>query len=314
MTPAIGVHVDMTNPGQFFACCGLLELAHRLCPGAEGWFSVDDALFNVSASEKSRYTLPYIANALTTAGVEGDLSADQRAELENLESERRSLAKERKTLRKQDEERRSSLGKRRREGALTLAHPFNLRIAWWQEDADDVPKTFAGRQEVLRMARAMLSELPAAVKHDQPFEYRCLLRAEEEEAQTMREEWKGKRRKDSKVEPFYFDANRFAHRLDVGFSLDVQERTIRASAAPFTELLALIGLQRCRPRQTAEDKWTFEYFTWGRPLGVAVAAGVGCGAVPISGRKGFRFRLQFRDDQKRYKAFGFANPQEVRHD
>jgi len=34
----ITVNVDVTNPGQFFACCGLLELAHRLWPGAEGWF------------------------------------------------------------------------------------------------------------------------------------------------------------------------------------------------------------------------------------------------------------------------------------
>lgn len=32
------VNVDVTNPGQFFACCGLLELAHRLWRGAEGWF------------------------------------------------------------------------------------------------------------------------------------------------------------------------------------------------------------------------------------------------------------------------------------
>ncbi len=30
--------VDPTNPGQFFACCGMLELADRLWPGAEGWF------------------------------------------------------------------------------------------------------------------------------------------------------------------------------------------------------------------------------------------------------------------------------------
>jgi CRISPR-associated protein Csx14 len=36
--PAIRVAVDPTNPGQFFACCGLLELADRLWPGAEGWF------------------------------------------------------------------------------------------------------------------------------------------------------------------------------------------------------------------------------------------------------------------------------------
>lgn len=37
--PTITVAVDVTNPGQFFACCGLLELADRLWPGAEGWFA-----------------------------------------------------------------------------------------------------------------------------------------------------------------------------------------------------------------------------------------------------------------------------------
>ena len=36
--PSIRVKVDVTNPGQFFACCGLLELADRLWPGVEGWF------------------------------------------------------------------------------------------------------------------------------------------------------------------------------------------------------------------------------------------------------------------------------------
>ena len=35
---SIRVDVDVANPGQFFACCGLLELADRLWPGAEGWF------------------------------------------------------------------------------------------------------------------------------------------------------------------------------------------------------------------------------------------------------------------------------------
>lgn len=31
---AIRINVDLTNPGQFFACCGLLELADRLWGGA----------------------------------------------------------------------------------------------------------------------------------------------------------------------------------------------------------------------------------------------------------------------------------------
>ena len=36
--PAIRINVDPTNPGQFFACCGLLELADRLWEDAQGYF------------------------------------------------------------------------------------------------------------------------------------------------------------------------------------------------------------------------------------------------------------------------------------
>jgi hypothetical protein len=36
--PIIRANVDATNPGQFFACCGLLELSNRLWAGAQGWF------------------------------------------------------------------------------------------------------------------------------------------------------------------------------------------------------------------------------------------------------------------------------------
>lgn len=39
---SIVIHVDATNPGQFFACCGLLELADRLWTGAEGAFIEDE--------------------------------------------------------------------------------------------------------------------------------------------------------------------------------------------------------------------------------------------------------------------------------
>ncbi len=34
----ISIPVDLANPGQFFACCGLFELADRVWPNAEGWF------------------------------------------------------------------------------------------------------------------------------------------------------------------------------------------------------------------------------------------------------------------------------------
>ena len=40
MSANITIPVDLTNPGQFFACCGLLELAGRIWPEAEvtGYF------------------------------------------------------------------------------------------------------------------------------------------------------------------------------------------------------------------------------------------------------------------------------------
>jgi hypothetical protein len=52
-TPAIRVQVDPTNPGQFFACCGLFEVASRLCRSSEGWFENERFMLrcNVSLQE-----------------------------------------------------------------------------------------------------------------------------------------------------------------------------------------------------------------------------------------------------------------------
>ena len=55
------VNVDVTNPGQFFACCGLLELADRLWPGAEGWF--EGGIFCINADG----TLPLLIQAVGKA-------------------------------------------------------------------------------------------------------------------------------------------------------------------------------------------------------------------------------------------------------
>ena len=38
--------VDLSNPGQFFACCGLMELAYRVEPEVTGWF--DNGHFEMS--------------------------------------------------------------------------------------------------------------------------------------------------------------------------------------------------------------------------------------------------------------------------
>jgi CRISPR-associated protein Csb3 len=55
------VEVDATNPGQFFACCGLLALADRLWPNTEGWFEAGDHRFLIATAEliPSRPEDPY---------------------------------------------------------------------------------------------------------------------------------------------------------------------------------------------------------------------------------------------------------------
>jgi len=61
--PNITVNVDVTNPGQFFACCGLLELADRLWPGAEGWFGHDDRSFLIAGGGTLGELIDMIVNA-----------------------------------------------------------------------------------------------------------------------------------------------------------------------------------------------------------------------------------------------------------
>jgi len=50
-TSSFHVTVDPTNPGQFFACCGLLELADRRWPRSEGWFSAQGTEFHIACGD-----------------------------------------------------------------------------------------------------------------------------------------------------------------------------------------------------------------------------------------------------------------------
>jgi CRISPR-associated protein Csb3 len=288
------VNVDVTNPGQFFACCGLLELAHRLWPGAEGWFDHSKSMFAISANGIS-VTVDYLNHALANCDVSG-LSEEQCREREVLEAENRRLRKQGQKLPNEKEERRKELGTLARQGAIRLGKPFDIVLDWWQTDDKDIttPKTWAGRQELHRIARAAQDALSDISEPREMFDYGCVLRE-------PREYRKEKSDGQEPVEPFYFDARRFAHPLDIGFSLDKQDA--ETIAYPAVELLGLIGLQRFRPAR-APNKWWFEYSAWLAPLAAPVAAAVVCGSVPAGYR--YRFQLLFRDDKKRYKAFDYA--------
>jgi CRISPR-associated protein Csx14 len=99
-----------------------------------------------------------------------------------------------------------------------------------------------------------------------------------------------------------FDPSASWEALDVGFSPDEQEIPVRTS--PATEILATIGLQRCRPIPVEDERRWFAYHVWDSPLDIAVVpvAMVGAGHT----HTGYRFPVVMRN--KQYKSFGWAQP------
>jgi CRISPR-associated protein Csb3 len=287
------IKVDITNPGQFFACCGLFELAHRLWPGVEGYFDTQAGMFIFPC--KSQENGIELLKKLRKCPLEG-LSDAERQELKSLETRKQELKKQKKKLDPQEEKRRKALGDKARSGRLTLGEPFSLLLDWWQTEDETTPKTWAGKQEIHKIARAAQEALsPAVINNPEDIlDYACVLRSTREYVKKSDE--------NKKVAPFYFDARSFVHSLDTGFSLDVQE--LELMAYPAVELLALVGLQRFRPAAQGQD---FDYWIWTHPMPALVAAAIVCGAASAEASIRYRFRLRFRDDRGRYKAFEYAN-------
>jgi len=296
--PSIRVAVDPTNPGQFFACCGLLELADRLWPGAEGWFAEGGREFRIA----SKGTLGILADKLRAAGIQGALTPILQAERAVLDSEKRLLKKDRKKLPEAKEKRRKELGKLYREGSLILPTPFNLLLDWWRSEDDSIPKTWAGSQAVIRIALASHDGCTRLLTHANPFQEYLVMRpaaAPDDEDDDVES--------GDKVEPFYFDAQRGTNALarDIGFVPDALQ--IETHASPVVEFLTLVGVQRGRPRPTNKPR-EFEYFTWSQRTSAVVLPAAVVGALGDCKEVRYRFRNAFRTGQEKHKAFMPAIP------
>jgi len=118
---AISVSVDLSNPGQFFASCGLLEFAHRLWGGAEAWFGCGEfcvrPLDSAGSTEK---TLGDLLRAIATV-----------------------------PLKRIDPEDEFS-------SPIEILGPFDLRLDWWnEEESGKRLKPWAGSMRGFRIALAM---------------------------------------------------------------------------------------------------------------------------------------------------------------
>jgi CRISPR-associated protein Csb3 len=266
---SIRIQVDRTNPGQFFACCGLLELADRLWGFAEGWF--ENGAFHIRTEDAIASLSKLLESARSIRLSEHDgASADQDEDKEEEDSE--------------DET-----------GSLAIVSPISIRLDWWE---DKSIKPWAGSMKANKIFLAMCHAIDPLCAD--PFDQGGVVF----DPQLPPSPGKKQGAKAKKREPFYFDARRGASAwsIDVGFSTDALK--ISTTAHPVVEALCLIGLQRCRPKPTEKPR-VFDYFAWRTPLPISIVPAAVSGL--IGSGDCYRFVNSFRTDQKKHKTYTSAN-------
>lgn len=272
---SIRVQVDVSNPGQFFACCGLLELADRIWPGAEGWFDEKNQLFFLACSQKgpTKAATQFI-KSLSEAKITNTMSKaqiDRRIELNKMSRKNRESEKL--------EDEKKELDKLWRESPILLGDPFNIRLDWFLDDSTggSAFKTWAGQQSVIDIFTAMRRPIKVSINNF---------------LELAPEQWLFETIKNGGV-PFYFDATLGwqGADLDVGFSLD--PLGMSSMIRPMIEILAFVGLQRFRP---ASNQVRNEYclLIWRSPLCVQIASVACCGGIDIENLVRYQFNLLFR--------------------
>lgn len=138
--------VNPTNPGHYFACCGLFELASRLSTKALAWFEQD------TISSQWRF---HITNTPPLADLLAKITSTELSALDPNDATA---------------------------SPIFIGAPFNLRIDWWKTTNihTSALKVWAGTMEAPRIARAMqkaihiedgekiLSSLRIAYAHEDP--------------------------------------------------------------------------------------------------------------------------------------------------
>lgn len=285
---ALGILLDPTNPGQFFACCGLLEVADRIWNGAEGWFSETGGRFYLNPA-KGQYredVLDPVA-ALTACRLTNTMTEAQNERLTELSAMRKKDQDD-----AQKAEKKQLEGLRRGAPLLLQSSSFTLRLDWWHDTRAGGSrfKTWAGQQSVIDIATAMKL----------PLEQRLLQSVSPEDwLSTTGGAGLG----------FNFDAGATAQSapLDMGFSLDPLGMSM--PLCPLTELAAFIGLQRFRPDVDEAPRLSdilYRYTLWQDPLPPVAAAAAAAGIVGVASWQQYEFNLLFRT--KYLKSFLTARP------
>ena len=280
--PTIHVDVDVTNPGQFFACCGLLELADRLWPGAQGWFTGQQ--FCIASAG----TMEVLLGSLGDAQINSSVTDEGLRRLGTLLSAKKS------TLLPSDVADKERLHQLWQEERLHLSEPFDLSLDWWRDEHGERTelKTWAAKQFVLEIARRLMRSIQTTAVNGSFQDVLC-------------------RTAEVDGPPFYFDSAAYSQitARDTGFSLyKLQEKNVlksRDATRPILEFSAFIGMQRFRALVDDTEE-SFRFQVWSVPLSPALAAAATAGALHVPGQRTLEFRLLPRT--KYMKAFLPAMP------
>jgi CRISPR-associated protein Csx14 len=244
-TPTISVPVDVTNPGQFFACCGLFELADRLWPGADIRAHFGPHRFYMTQKEASR-TVSLV------------LSEFAGAECDQLDPHDDAAS------------------------ALMLRSPFNLRLDWWAKSENNQIdlggggqlKTWAGKQLGPTIFGLMKVAAGKASSADSPLNYVAPVF-----------DISGGKVTSKTISPFYFDSRREGTCLDIGFSPDEQSMSVDAyPAVESLALVGLQRFRPLVDDTTSPRSFVYTCWTDPLPASVAALAACGlvptasCGA------------------------------------
>jgi len=243
--PTISIPVDVTNPGQFFACCGLFELADRL------WRNSDVC----AHFDASRFYLTQRDAACTISSLLSEFAA---AQCEQLDPHDAAAS------------------------ALKLLAPFNLRLDWWVKSENNQVdlggggqlKTWAGKQFGPLIFRLMKLAVAKAASADSPLDH----------AAPVFDSSDGRVGKKT-ISPFYFDSRREGTCLDIGFSPDEQSMSVEAyPAVESLALVGLQRFRPLADDATEPRSFVYTCWTDPLPVSIAALAACGLTPPASSGR------------------------------
>jgi CRISPR-associated protein Csb3 len=279
--PNISVPVDLTNPGQFFACCGLLELAARIDPNASGCFREQQFVVSTKAGDFLNRFFSCEVQVGTAEMMDDNTDEKEADDDAPLNPHRGRIL------------------------PMRLLEPFNLCLDWWNDEQaqDQKLKTWTAGQRVTDLLTGHKKKRKRTGKSPLIENIPSMRDRFADAVKTRPNDWLRSAFAIDTPGAFSYDSRLSRNNaLDLGHT----ERSTFAFS-PAVDVLTLIGLQRFRPLMT--EQWSRnQYCTWHEPVPVEIAAVVALGVIPHLIHACFEFPIKPRDSQGRYKLFGHAQP------